>query len=146
MRLDFSFFPEASVTSMKKSSNHYSLSIKASPVVIARRPHPIPSRTRKLSSLAPMVLHDFLCGRVGRRRVFSKSPHPRFERRLRAFSFWASATDSHRPSSPYLKVRPRGPSLRVSQLTQNLSPHYGVETIPVASGRLASTSILRNTY
>src|SRR5690625_4890434 len=36
-------------------------------VVIARRPHPFPSRTRPLSSAAPMVL---LCGRVGHRLVF----------------------------------------------------------------------------
>jgi hypothetical protein len=27
------------------------------PVVISKRPHPIPSRTRKLSSSEPMVLH-----------------------------------------------------------------------------------------
>ena len=37
-------------------------------VVLAKRSHPIPSRTRSLSSSAPMVLHDFLCGRVGRRQ------------------------------------------------------------------------------
>ena len=45
------------------------------PVAMAERPHPFPSRTRKLSSLAPMVLHGQLCGRVGRRRViFIQSP------------------------------------------------------------------------
>ena len=37
-------------------------------VVIAIRSHPFPSRTRKLSLSAPMVLHGQLCGRVGRRR------------------------------------------------------------------------------
>jgi hypothetical protein len=36
---------------------------------IAKRQHPFPSRTRKLSSSAPMVLHGQLCGRVGRRRI-----------------------------------------------------------------------------
>ena len=30
------------------------------PVAIAEGPHPIPSRTRKLSPLAPMVLHIFV--------------------------------------------------------------------------------------
>ena len=38
------------------------------PVVISRRSHPIPSRTRKLSSLEPMVLLGRPSGRVGRRR------------------------------------------------------------------------------
>src|ERR1700736_3478749 len=33
-------------------------------------PHPIPSRTRKLSPPGPMVLHGRLCGRVGRRQIF----------------------------------------------------------------------------
>ena len=39
-------------------------------VAIARRSHPFPFRTRKLSSSAPMVLHGRLCGRVGRCRSF----------------------------------------------------------------------------
>jgi lipoyl-dependent peroxiredoxin len=38
------------------------------PVVISKRLHPIPSRTRKLSSSEPMVLHGKPCGRVGRCR------------------------------------------------------------------------------
>jgi hypothetical protein len=43
------------------------------PVVISRRPHPIPSRTRKLSSLEPMVLLGRPSGRVGRRRDFFRA-------------------------------------------------------------------------
>ena len=39
------------------------------PVAMAKRSHPYPSRTRKLSSLASMVLHGRLCGRVERCRV-----------------------------------------------------------------------------
>ena len=35
---------------------HYTLLISADPVVMAGGPHPIPSRTRSLSPLAPMVL------------------------------------------------------------------------------------------
>ena len=40
---------------------------------MAGRIHPIPSRTRKLSSPAPMILH--LCGKVGRRQIpFAERP------------------------------------------------------------------------
>ena len=45
-------------------------STKVFPVVKARGPYPIPSRTRSSSLSAPMVLHGSLCGRVGRRRKF----------------------------------------------------------------------------
>ena len=38
---------------------------------IAAGKHPDPSRTRKLSQPAPMVLHPTGCGRVGRRRTSS---------------------------------------------------------------------------
>src|SRR5688500_12307002 len=37
-------------------------------VVMAEGERPVPSRTRKLSPPAPMVLHSPGCGRVGRRR------------------------------------------------------------------------------
>ncbi len=42
------------------------------PVIIVERPHPFPFRTRKLSSLTPMVLP--YGGRVGRRRAFFLCP------------------------------------------------------------------------
>ena len=45
------------------------------PVVISRRSHPIPSRTRKLSSLEPMVLLGRPSGRVGRCRGYFESLH-----------------------------------------------------------------------
>jgi hypothetical protein len=51
------------------------LSLQSFPVVLSKRPHPIPSRTRKLSSSEPMVLHGKPCGRVGRRRDFSQAAH-----------------------------------------------------------------------
>src|SRR5262252_7631593 len=45
------------------------------PAATSKRPHPIPSRTRKLSSSEPMVLHGKPCGRVGRcRDYFPKKP------------------------------------------------------------------------
>ena len=40
------------------------------PVTIAGRPHLFPSRTQKLSSLAPMILGGKLPGKVGRCRFF----------------------------------------------------------------------------
>jgi hypothetical protein len=39
-------------------------------VAMPERPHPFPSRTRKLSSPGPMVLQGRPCGRVGCRRGF----------------------------------------------------------------------------
>ena len=38
-------------------------------VTIPGRLHPIPFRTRKLSSLGPMVLQAIVCGRVGRCQI-----------------------------------------------------------------------------
>src|SRR6478752_7287732 len=58
----------------------------AFPVVIGEGSHPFPFRTRKLSSLPPMVLHAKVCGRVGHcRDYFFKSPTLYSWRR--AFSF-----------------------------------------------------------
>ena len=47
-------------------------------VVIARGKHPDPSRTRKLSLPALMVLHTRVCGRVRHRRTthYPVPPHP----------------------------------------------------------------------
>src|SRR5690349_4739039 len=50
------------------------VSVYRFPVVIETRSHPIPSRTRKLSLSSPMVLHGRPCGRVGRRRIFFRTP------------------------------------------------------------------------
>jgi hypothetical protein len=44
-------------------------------VAMAKGKHPFPSRTRKLSPSAPMVLRGELRGRVGRRRNFFGAPH-----------------------------------------------------------------------
>src|SRR6478752_6594935 len=43
---------------------------------IAKGKHPVPSRTRKLSLSAPMVLQPRGCGRVGRRRTIIAQGHP----------------------------------------------------------------------
>src|SRR5207248_4222966 len=60
-------------------------------VTTARGTHPFPSRTRKLSLSAPMVLHARVCGRLGSRPVISKSPTPKG----RAFSFLSSLAPAY---------------------------------------------------
>jgi hypothetical protein len=40
-------------------------------VTPAERPHPFPSRTRKLSSPAPKILRGQPFGKIGRRRDFA---------------------------------------------------------------------------
>src|ERR1700745_3742059 len=61
------------------------------PVVISRRSHPIPSRTRKLSSLEPMVLLGRPSGRGGRcRDLLIKGPREE-SRGLLSFVFSALA-------------------------------------------------------
>ncbi len=57
-----------------RSRNSGCDAIQSFPVVISKRFHPIPSRTRKLSSSEPMVLHWRQCGRVGRCRSFLQCP------------------------------------------------------------------------
>src|SRR2546421_5768478 len=44
------------------------------PVVIERRSHPFPFRTRQLSSASPMILRGQLRGKVGRRRDYYERP------------------------------------------------------------------------
>src|SRR4030066_879472 len=48
-------------------------------VAMAERKHPFPSRTRKLSSPAPMVLRGYPRGRVGRRRINLQALAPETE-------------------------------------------------------------------
>src|SRR5271168_4037205 len=50
-------------------------------VIVAKGFHPFPSRTRKLSPSAPMVLHARVCGRVGRRPIKSSAQRMRCARR-----------------------------------------------------------------
>ena len=49
---------------------------------MAERQHPFPSRTRQLSSPAPMVLRGYPRGRVGRRRILFKALAPETEQGL----------------------------------------------------------------
>ena len=52
----------------KASTSHHTWNTKSWLVVIARGPHPFPSRTRPLSLAARMVLQGRPCGRVRRRQ------------------------------------------------------------------------------
>ena len=60
-------------------------------VAISKRSHPIPFRTRKLSSSEPMVLLGRLSGRVGRRRDLLQA---RSADALRASFFSGTPTDA----------------------------------------------------
>ena len=77
------------------------------PVVIAAKSHPIPSRTRKLSSPAPMVLQGRPCGRVGRRRIFLGDPRQQC-RGFRLFMPWALVPS---PVGRRTSSRPRSTSI-----------------------------------
>ena len=58
---------------------------KRSPVTVAERPYPFPSRTRKSSSPAPKILRGQLLGKIGRRRALWRPGvffAATFERRL----------------------------------------------------------------
>ena len=63
--------------------------------VIASRKRPVPFRTRKLSSIAPMVLHSGGCGRVGRRRTSSLG----VEECLNPLRVFASSTPFFMPAN-----------------------------------------------
>src|SRR5690348_15849318 len=57
-------------------------------VVLAEGVRPVPSRTRKLSPPAPMVLHSTGCGRVGHRRHQTRN---KWLRSIRFSPIFASA-------------------------------------------------------
>ena len=80
-------------------------------VAIAEGKHPVPSRTRKLSPPAPMVLPGRLGGRVGRRRnIFERAAfgRPVLVRPVGSESRWPktlqSPSDGERPQRP--RARP----------------------------------------
>ena len=76
--------------------------------VIAAGKRPAPSRTRKLSLPAPMVLHSTGCGRVGNRRTTNQTTTPAPKRGPRHLSwcnysravFSSSAMSVKTPSTP----------------------------------------------
>src|SRR5713226_50395 len=73
------------------------------PAALPEGPHPIPSRTRKLSPPGPMVLHGGPCGRVGRRRSYFSSEPQAFG--LGLLFFWSSLLK--RTPEPQHHRRPR---------------------------------------
>ena len=66
-------YPKTHTTQQNKTIN---LCHEPVPVAIARGKHPDPSRTRKLSLPALMVLHTQVCGRVRRRRTHNHHMPP----------------------------------------------------------------------
>jgi hypothetical protein len=90
------------------------LNIETTPVVsspelaavMAEGRHPVPSRTRKLSPPAPMVLHGRLCGRVGHRRNQHRERPPTM-----SGAFFAFPRVSHsKPGRPFFVKK--GPDSR----------------------------------
>src|SRR5215475_975282 len=75
--------PESEPTNPPPTTNkrgapgsHNTTTVQRVTAAIAAGKHPDPSRTRKLSQPAPMVLHPTGCGRVGRRRtIFGRRGH-----------------------------------------------------------------------
>src|SRR5258705_12088784 len=57
-------------------------------VIVAKGFHPFPSRTRKLSPTAPMVLHARVCGRVGSCPIKQQKPRPARSPGLFAFRYY----------------------------------------------------------
>src|SRR4029079_12758846 len=95
------------------------------PVVIGERSHPFPFRTRKLSSLPPMVLRGKLRGRVGHCRDYFEGPSPIatglfLSEGLRPSNSPARSLVEPRPHRP---ARRREPPLELQDLPpQELSP------------------------
>jgi hypothetical protein len=75
------------------------MSLRFWPVIIARGPHPFPSRTRSLSLAARMVLPRRLGGRVRRRRPILQNAPIAPNSASGAFLHPASAADPAFPSS-----------------------------------------------
>src|SRR5262245_35403442 len=77
------------------------------PVVIERRSHPFPFRTRQLSSASPMILRGQLRGKVGRRRYNMKGP--RAIEGLSLYSHRTTRLAAHNAAKPPADHRGRIP-------------------------------------
>src|SRR5712691_3750493 len=103
------------------------------PVVIERRSHPFPFRTRQLSSASPMILRGQLRGKVGRRRDNMKGP-----RAIEGLSLY-----SHLLTMPAAHTRQTAPptiaaeALPARPLTARRTPS---PTTPVAMPRTRAAS------
>ena len=110
-------------------------------MTLAERPHPFPSRTRKLSSPAPKILRGQPFGKIGRRRDFcvSGAPSRSGPRRPSAGEpGYPSTHDRGRsrtraPRRPCPAIRPSGPSRRSS-----MCPY-----LAAADGAWRSTTVAR---
>ncbi len=80
-------------------------------VAIAKRKHPFPFRTRKLSSSAPMVLRGGLRGRVGRRRNLFKKPLSRGAFFSTIYFFLLLLNFAHQAPDPVFQAIQQGRSL-----------------------------------
>ena len=106
------------------------------PVAIPERPHPFPSRTRKLSSPGPMVLQGQLCGRVGRYRGLFEQPASNEA----GCSLFRRVGRSQRPSPRHAPgPPPNGPDRR----SRRRGPHSPVRQSRDPTGGNALASVWR---
>ena len=73
-------------------------------VTVARGIHPFPSRTRKLSLSAPMVLHAQVCGRVGSRPIKQQQPRRDDIVSDRGFAFVAQTSTTRSSAMDLLAI------------------------------------------
>ena len=97
-------------------------------MVTATGKRPAPSRTRKLSLTAPMVLHPPGCGRVGHHRAYLERTSPRLYEEPGAGSF---------PTDQQPTLDERGQQVRLCRvltfchgINKGLSCRTGVERVP----------------
>src|SRR6185295_7426481 len=101
------------------------------PVVIGERSHPFPFRTRKLSSLPPMVLRGKLRGRVGHCRDYFEGPSP-----IATGLFFFIIRGASPPDSPARSLARR--SRCVTRRTPAAPSHAPTGTAPRAPGSPAA--------
>ena len=93
------------------------------PVTLAERPHPFPSRTRKLSSPAPKILRGQPFGKIGRRRDFCVSGGQRH------------GLGTVVAPSPGILPRPMADADRAPPVARRRPPRRTRRHLPVPAGR-----------
>ena len=123
------------------------------PVTPAERPHPFPSRTRKLSSPAPKILRGQPFGKIGRRRDFcvSRGHHPtdrpRAAGRAPSAMLRSMTDDGRAPEGPDAAASPDGRPRRHDRATdpQHLPvPAVGRRRLAERRARPASIAARRS--
>src|SRR5664279_758768 len=110
-------------------------------VTLAERPHPFPSRTRKLSSPAPKILRGQPFGKIGRRQDFCVNGHccarhPDFA--MRRMSASACPIPPRPVAVPRPVTTPRS-VLAVAAVARSEATSFGLrDSLPTARAGLSS--------